>query len=81
MTKPSERLKALCLTLPPVTKPVGAYVPALRFGDRLLLSGQIPLKDGKVVYTGKVGGPSGRTYVVGLALRKDSGVAFCDPAT
>ena len=61
MTKPSERLKALCLTLPPVTKPVGAYVPALRFGDRLLLSGQIPLKDGKVVYTGKVGGPSGRT--------------------
>ena len=61
MTKPSERLKALCLTLPPVTKPVGAYVPALRHGDTLLLSGQIPLKDGKVAYTGKVGGPSGRS--------------------
>lgn len=61
MTKPSDRLAQLNLTLPPVTKPVGAYVPALRAGDRLLLSGQIPLKDGKIVYAGKVGGPTGRT--------------------
>ena len=61
MSKPSERLKELNLTLPPVTKPVGAYVPALRAGDRLLLSGQIPLKDGKIAFAGKVGGPGGRT--------------------
>jgi enamine deaminase RidA (YjgF/YER057c/UK114 family) len=61
MPKPSERLGELNLTLPPVTKPVGAYVPALQYGDRLLLSGQIPLRDGKMAYTGKVGGPSGRT--------------------
>ena len=61
MVKPSERLHALGLTLPPVTKPVGAYVPALRLGEQLLLSGQIPLKEGKVAYTGKVGGSNGCT--------------------
>jgi enamine deaminase RidA (YjgF/YER057c/UK114 family) len=61
MTKPSERLQQLDLTLPPVTKPVGAYVPAVRHGNTLLLSGQIPMREGKVAYTGKVGGPSGRT--------------------
>ncbi len=61
MSRPSERLKELNLTLPPVTKPVGAYVPALQAGDRLLLSGQIPLKDGQIAYAGKVGGLGGRT--------------------
>ena len=61
MPRPSERLQQLNLTLPPVTKPVGAYVPALRHADTLLLSGQIPMRDGKLAYTGKVGGPAGRT--------------------
>jgi enamine deaminase RidA (YjgF/YER057c/UK114 family) len=61
MSKPSERLKELNLTLPPVGKPVGAYVPALRHGDLLLLSGQIPIKEGKVAYTHNVGAPDGRT--------------------
>lgn len=55
MDKPSERLKALGLTLPPVPKPVAAYVPAVRYGDLLLLSGQIPIRDGKVLFTGQVG--------------------------
>ncbi len=59
MSKPSERLAALNLTLPPVTKPVGAYVPALRHGDLLYLSGQIPTQQGAVVYTGRTGGPDG----------------------
>ena len=61
MSLPSERLRQLNLTLPPATKPVGAYVPALRHGDLLMLSGQIPLKDGQVAYAGKVGGPAGRS--------------------
>lgn len=61
MSKPSERLEALGLTLPPVTKPVGAYVPALRHHDTLILSGQIPLQDGKLAYTGRVGGSDGRS--------------------
>ncbi len=59
MTKPSERLRELNLTLPPVSKPVGAYLPALRCGNWLLLSGQIPIRDGKLAYSGKVGGPDG----------------------
>lgn len=61
MSKPSERLKSLGLTLPPTTRPVGAYVPALRHHDTLLLSGQIPIQDGKLAFTGRVGGPGGRT--------------------
>lgn len=61
MSTPSERLAALGLTLPTPATPVGAYVPALRHGDLLFLSGQIPLADGKVAWTGKVGGPGGRT--------------------
>ncbi len=61
MSTPSERLNKLGLKLPPVTAPVGAYVPALRHGDLLFLSGQIPLQEGKVAYTGKVGGSGGRS--------------------
>jgi enamine deaminase RidA (YjgF/YER057c/UK114 family) len=61
MTRPSERLKQLKLTLPAVTRPVGAYVPALRHGDTLLLSGQIPMREGQLAYTGKVGSAAGRT--------------------
>jgi enamine deaminase RidA (YjgF/YER057c/UK114 family) len=52
---PSQRLRELGVELPPVTKPVGAYVPALRHGDVLYLSGQVPLVDGKVRFTGRVG--------------------------
>ena len=59
MATHSERLKELSIDLPAVTTPVGAYVPALRHGDLLFLSGQVPLLDGKVAYTGKVG--DGRT--------------------
>jgi enamine deaminase RidA (YjgF/YER057c/UK114 family) len=55
MEKPSERLKALGLTLPPVPKPVAAYVPAVRDGNHLLLSGQLPMRDGKLAYSGQAG--------------------------
>lgn len=61
MAKPSKRLAELDIKLPPVAKPVGAYVPAVRHTDTLMLSGQVPLRDGKIAYTGKVGEPSGRT--------------------
>ncbi|MBK9119561.1 MAG: RidA family protein [Phycisphaerales bacterium] len=54
--KPSERLPQLGLTLPPVPAPVGAYVPAHRVGNLLYLSGQLPLVDGALHLTGKVGG-------------------------
>jgi enamine deaminase RidA (YjgF/YER057c/UK114 family) len=55
MSNPTQRLKELGLELPQVATPVGAYVPALVHNDLLLLSGQIPLKDGAVAFEGKIG--------------------------
>lgn len=55
MSKASERLRELKIDLPPAPKPVAAYVPFVRHGDVLMLSGQIAVRDGKVVYSGRVG--------------------------
>ena len=55
MTGPADRLAALGLTLPPVAAPVAAYVPALRTGAYVYVSGQVPVADGKLAGTGKVG--------------------------
>lgn len=52
---PEGRLAALGLTLPPVTAPVAAYVPAVRSGPYVYTAGQLPLADGKLPRTGKVG--------------------------
>lgn len=49
------RLSELGITLPPVAKPVAAYVPAVRSGDTVYTSGQLPLVDGVLAHTGKVG--------------------------
>jgi enamine deaminase RidA (YjgF/YER057c/UK114 family) len=51
----TERLAALGLALPPVAKPVAAYVPAVRTGNYVYTSGQLPFVDGKLQGTGKVG--------------------------
>jgi len=53
---PAERLAALGLTLPPVAAPAAAYVPAVRTGSCIYVSGQLPVTDGKLPATGKVGG-------------------------
>lgn len=55
MNTVSENLARLGITLPEAPKPVAAYVPSVRSGDTLILSGQIPVKDGKMQYTGRVG--------------------------
>ena len=55
MTTHTERLAALGLTLPPVTAPVAAYVPAVQTGSYIYVSGQVPVADGKLAGTGKVG--------------------------
>jgi len=55
MTTPSERLAGLGLTLPPVAAPQAAYVPAVRTGDYVYVSGQLPIVDGKLQAVGKVG--------------------------
>lgn len=50
-----SRLAELGLTLPPVAIPAGAYVPAVRSGDHVYVSGQVPFVDGALPATGKVG--------------------------
>jgi enamine deaminase RidA (YjgF/YER057c/UK114 family) len=51
----TQRLAELGLALPPVAPPVAAYVPAVRTGSHVYTSGQLPLVDGKLQGTGKVG--------------------------
>jgi len=55
MSTPEERLAGLGRVLPPVVAPVAAYVPAVRTGQLVYTSGQLPLVDGKLGITGKVG--------------------------
>lgn len=52
---PTARLAALGLTLPPVAAPVASYVPAVRYGDLVHTSGQLPLVGGTLGVTGVVG--------------------------
>lgn len=51
----SARLAELGLALPAVPAPVAAYVPAVRSGDLVWTAGQLPLVDGRLPLTGKVG--------------------------
>lgn len=50
-----ERLNALGLKLPPVARPVAAYVPAVSHGGVLFVSGQLPTTEGRLRYTGRLG--------------------------
>ena len=52
----SERLAELGVELPPVVPPVAAYVPAVRTGNLVYTSGQLPMRSGSLAQTGKVGG-------------------------
>ena len=54
-TSPTARLEALGLVLPPVVTPLAAYVPAVRIGDQVWTSGQLPLVAGALTHSGKVG--------------------------
>ena len=55
MTRASRRLADLGLRLPPVPSPVAAYVPAVRIGDLVFTSGQLPFVDGQLTAVGRVG--------------------------
>jgi len=50
-----KRLKDLGISIPNAPKPAGSYVPVVLTGRLAFVSGQIPIKDGQVVYQGKVG--------------------------
>jgi enamine deaminase RidA (YjgF/YER057c/UK114 family) len=55
VSTPEERLAALGLSVPSPAAPVAAYVPAVRSGSLVWTSGQLPMVDGKLAATGKVG--------------------------
>lgn len=55
MSHPEARLAELGLKLPDVAKPVAAYVPAVTSGGYVYTSGQLPMADGVLLATGKVG--------------------------
>jgi enamine deaminase RidA (YjgF/YER057c/UK114 family) len=56
MSTPEEKLAELGLSVPEVAKPVAAYVPAVRSGNFVFTSGQLPMRSGELMATGKVGG-------------------------
>lgn len=55
MSKLDERLAELGLQVPASSKPVAAYIPAVASGNLVYTSGQLPMVDGVLAATGKVG--------------------------
>ncbi|MEU3963576.1 RidA family protein [Streptomyces sp. 71268] len=55
MSAVERRIADLGLTLPEVAAPLAAYVPAVRTGSYVYTAGQLPLVEGKLSVTGKVG--------------------------
>ena len=55
MPTPEERLQQLGVSLPTPAAPVAAYVPCVRTGNLVYVSGQVPLVDGKPSHTGHLG--------------------------
>ncbi len=55
MTTVRERLEALGIELPEPAAPAANYVPFVRIDSLVFVSGQVPVRDGKLAYRGKVG--------------------------
>jgi enamine deaminase RidA (YjgF/YER057c/UK114 family) len=55
VTDPYAKLAELGMELPRVTAPMAAYLPAVQSGNHVYVSGQLPMVDGKLLATGKVG--------------------------
>ena len=55
MTDWKSRLAELGLEIPPVVAPVATYIPAVQSGSLVYTSGQLPMVDGALKYSGKVG--------------------------
>jgi enamine deaminase RidA (YjgF/YER057c/UK114 family) len=62
-----DRLAELGIALPPVSPPVAAYLPAVRTGRYVYVSGQVPLVSGALSATGKVGDQVSADEARGLA--------------
>lgn len=67
MSGPEERLAALGLVLPEVTPPLAAYVPAVRTGNHVYTAGQLPVVQGQLLATGKVGADVGASEASAMA--------------
>lgn len=63
----SDRLVELGIELPPVAAPVACYVPAVRSGQHVYTSGQLPMVAGTLLATGKVGVEVTAAEAVGYA--------------
>jgi enamine deaminase RidA (YjgF/YER057c/UK114 family) len=52
---PEDRLRKLGISLPRAPEPLGSYIPCIRTGNLVFLSGILPLVGGKLIRTGRVG--------------------------
>ncbi|WP_084369939.1 RidA family protein [Microbispora sp. ATCC PTA-5024] len=59
---PHAKLAELGIHLPLASPPKGAYVPAVRSGDFVYVSGQVPMENGELVANGKVGADISSEY-------------------
>ncbi len=50
-----EKLKSLGLELPPIPKAIASYIPANGSGNLVFTSGQLPMKEGKLLFQGRTG--------------------------
>ena len=69
MSKVEQRLSELGLTLPEVATPAGSYLPAMISGNLVFTAGQIPLVEGKLMATGKLGAEITVEYGAEIAQR------------
>ncbi|MDA8083209.1 MAG: RidA family protein [Nitrospiraceae bacterium] len=53
--KAEARIRELGILIPELPKPLGAYVPFVRTGSLVYISGMLPFKEGKLLMTGRVG--------------------------
>ena len=67
MSHPEERLAALGLSVPEVATPVAVYVPAVRTGSYVYTSGQLPMRSGELMASGKVGSEVSQEEAVACA--------------
>ncbi len=56
MSAIAARLEELGLSIPDVARPVASYIPAVTTGSYVFTSGQLPMRDGQLMTSGKVGG-------------------------
>ncbi|MGN9813279.1 RidA family protein [Micromonospora sp. BQ11] len=66
---PHAKLAELGFALPEVVPPVASYVPAVQSGQHVYVSGQLPIAEGKLLATGKVGAGVSADQAKDLAQR------------